>query len=209
MTDGADGVAARRRHPSIAGAAAGMITVLGFTVLHQLIISDIWFSFVPMLVAGAVCGAALAWSYVVLERPGTPSTWWAYVAVHTATLLLLGVASVLAFDPVVPMAVVVAANEPPTGLIARAMPLTAAFTVAAAGALSLLWGRSLPKFSASLVASAILVTLLGLNVSALGLVRLSGDGAWVVAEFLALIVVIMLGFGLAFLALERRSLFGR
>ena len=76
------------------------------------------------------------------------------------------------FDPVIPMAVLIAANEPPSELIAQAMPLTVGFIVVAALATSLLWGRSVPKFASSLVTTTILFVLLGLNVSVLGLVEM-------------------------------------
>ncbi|MEQ8330403.1 MAG: hypothetical protein RH859_08090 [Longimicrobiales bacterium] len=187
--------------------AAGVVTVLGFTVLHQLLISDIWFSVVPMSVAGAACGASLAWSYTLQFRPATVSTWWGFVTMHTVLLLGLGGVSVALFDPVVPMAALVAANEPPSELIGQAMPLTLAFIVAVAAIPSLLWGRTLPKLVANTVTSALLILLLGLNVSVLGLVDMSSGSPLVVLEFLALLVVIMIGYGTAFYLIERRRFF--
>ena len=138
--------------PVLAGALAGVLTVIGFAVVHQLLISDIWFSFLPM-------------------------------------------------------AVLIAANEPPSELIAQALPLTAAFIVVAAAIPSLLWGRSLEKVGSNLVTSTLLIVLLGLNVSVLGLVDMSGGSPFVVIEFLALLVVIMLGYGVAFPVLARKGLF--
>ena len=51
------------------GAFAGAFSALVFTVVHQVLISSIWFALPAMLGAGAVCGACIAWSY----RLVTPS----------------------------------------------------------------------------------------------------------------------------------------
>ena len=196
-----------RRHPSLAGAAAGTVTVLGFTVLHQILISDIWFSFIPMVIAGVACGASLAWSYDLQFRPAARRTWWGFIAMHTLLLLGLGWMSVLLFDPVVPMAVLIAANEPPSDLIAQAMPLTVAFILGVAALPSLLWGRGAKELASNTVTALLLILLLGLNVSVLGLVDMAGGSISVVVEFLALLVVIMVGYGLVFQLLEGRGLF--
>ena len=56
------------------GAIAGAASVLAFTLIHDLWISDIWSMFVVMGVAGVLCGICLAWSYaVVVERPSLGS----------------------------------------------------------------------------------------------------------------------------------------
>ena len=186
-----------------------MAAVIAFAVLHQLLISDIWFSFMPMVIAGLACGASLAWSYDLQFRSAEPRTWVAFIALHTGLLLSLGGASVVLFDPVVPMAVLIAANEPPSELIAQAVPLTVAFIIVTAAIPSLLWGRSLAGCTSNVLTSALLIILLGLNVSVLGLVEMSGGSRWVVFEFLALLVAIMLIYGIGFLILERRGLFAR
>jgi hypothetical protein len=41
------------RFPS-SGAAAGAFSAVVFMVVHDLLISDIWFSFIPMVVSGAL-----------------------------------------------------------------------------------------------------------------------------------------------------------
>ena len=189
------------RAPYVTGAIAGFLTVLSFTVLHQILISNIWFSFVAMALAGALCGATLAWTYDLLFETASPRSWWGFILLHTG-LLLLGVASVLAFEPAVPMAALIAANEPPTELIGRAIPLTGAFIVVAALVPTFLWGRSLRKLASNLVTSAVLIVLLGLNVSVLGLVDMSVESRFVVVEFLALLVVIMLIYGTIFVLLR-------
>lgn len=209
-TDGGEAVFIDRtesRSPVASGAVSGAVTVLGFTLLHQVLISDIWFSFVAMLFAGVACGATLAWSYDRQFPRPTPRQWWGFVVMHTALLLALGGVSVAIFDPAVPMAALLAANEPPAELIAQAMPLTVGWIVIAAALPSLLWGRSLKGLAANSLTSTLLVLLLGLNVSVLGLVEMSGGPPFVVLEFFALLVVIMLGYGATFRFLERRGLF--
>jgi len=191
----------------LSGAGAGIATAVAFAALHELIISDIWFSLAPMMVAGALCGGSLTWTYDLFFPTASGSTWSLFIGLQIALLLTLGVASVWMFDPVTPMAVLVAANEPPNELIAQAMPLTLGFIVVAAAATSLLWGRSLRKFASGLVSATILFVLLGLNVSVLGLVEMSGDAVPLLGEFFALLVGILVAFGVLFFILERRRLF--
>lgn len=50
----------------LAGIVAGGVSALVFTILHGLIINQIWFMFIPMAIAGAMCGFFLSWSYEVL-----------------------------------------------------------------------------------------------------------------------------------------------
>jgi len=197
------------RSAVLSGAVSGASTVVAFTALHQLLISDIWFSFAPMLIAGVACGASLAWSYRLQFEPATSHGWWSFVTLHTVLLLGLGGASVAMFDPTVPMAALIAANEPPAELIAQAMPLTLGWIALAAITPTLLWGRSLKALASNSLTSALLILLLGLNVSALGLVDMSGGSPFVVLEFLGLLVVIMLGYGTTFRVMERRDLLMR
>lgn len=76
-----------------------------------------------MLVAGAACGASLAWSHGRLFAAPSAATWMGYNLVHVVLLAPLGVASIVAFEPVTTVAALVAADAPPSELIARAMPL--------------------------------------------------------------------------------------
>ena len=194
-----------RRSPLVVGIIAGSLTSLAFAALHQLIISDIWFSLIPMMIAGAVCGLCLAWTYGVLFDGFSTPSWLRYIGLYTALLLLLGLASVLLFEPVVPMAVLIAANEPPTELIMEAIPLTVAFIVASAVLVAGIWERSWFALWSGLITSATLIVLLGLNVSVLGLVDTTGGQISMIAEFLGLLVVIMMGFAGLFLALRGRG----
>lgn len=196
--------------PLRSGALAGVATTVVFTAVHQLIISDIWFSILPMLAVGAICGMALAWSYdIVFDRP-TAGSWVLYNASYLAALVLLGALSVAVFDPVTTAAAIMAAGgPPPPELFDRGLPFTAGFTVAAAGVISLVWARSLPKAGAVLVATTAILFLFGLNISILGLVEMSGEGYRALAEFFGLTVVVLAGNTAALLFLERRALLGR
>lgn len=199
----------RRSTPLISGGVAGVATAIAFAGLHELLISDIWFSVVPMMVAGVLCGVSLSWNYRLSFESPSAGRWLRYLSLHVALLIALGGISIAVFDPVVSISALIAANEPPRELIAQAMPLTVGFTLIAAGGASFLWGRTLPKFGSNLLTWAVLVFLFGLNVSVLGLVDMSGDGAArPVVEFFLLLIVIFLVYGAAYYALERRSSFG-
>ena len=104
--------------------------------------------------------------------------------------LSLGVASVLFFEPVTTMAAVITLNGPPTELINQAMPMTIAFTLGMAILITLLYSRSIAKFFAVLLTCTVLVALLGLNVSAIGLVDIPSGSLIVIAELLGLIVAL-------------------
>lgn len=197
-----------RRHgrPLLAGAVSGCVTVLAFTVLHDLLISDIWFSLVPMLIAGAACGASLGWSHGLLFAPPSARSWLLYNLAHLAGLVGLGIASVLYFEPVVSMVAMITSSAPPDELFAQAMPLTVAWTLVTVGALSAMWGRTPAKAAALLLTTIILVGLLGLNIAVLGLVEMDGESLRPLWLFFELTVLIVLGNATVFLLLERRRL---
>ena len=160
-----------------------------------------------MIIAGALCGLCLAWSYASLMLPSAAS-WLRLNLFYVAMLLLLGVTSLLVFEPGTTIVVLVTADEFPAELIEQALPLTSLFVLGSAIALSLRCGWSRRSFAVSLTACATLVLLLGLNVSILGLVEISRGSLRLVAELVGLIVMLWIAYGMVFLALERRSLRG-
>jgi uncharacterized protein (DUF58 family) len=108
------------------GAAAGAVSAFAFTALHHLLISNIWFSLMPMLAAGALSGLCLAWSWGLLFATPTVAGWWLYNAVWVALLVLLGAASFVVYEPVTTVAAVMATGgAPPPELLRQAMPLEA------------------------------------------------------------------------------------
>lgn len=184
------------------GALAGVISTMVFTIVHQIFISPIWFMLWPIVFAGAICGALLSWSYRLLATIPSRRGWLVYNLIYVLMFGLLGAASELIFEPVTTMAAVVTLKGPPTALIDQAMPITIIFTLGMAAIITLLYGRSIARFLAVLLTCAVLVTLLGLNVSAIGLVDILRGSLFVIAELFGLIVVLNAVYALGYLALE-------
>lgn len=191
---------------AVSGAIAGAVSAFVFTIIHDIFISDIWFSLVMMLVAGALCGLCVSWSYALLVDVPSLRGWLGYNLLYVGMFILLGLVSVLIFEPVTSMAAVVAANAPPDELIGQALPLTAVFTLAMAVLISLLFGRSRVQFAVVLLTCVVLVLLLGLNVSVIGLVNIPRGSLYLVLEMFGLIIVLNVVYAAVFTVLERKSL---
>lgn len=190
------------------GALAGVISILAFAAVHAVMIGDIWFFIWPMVVAGAVTGSCLAWSFrVVADRP-TLGGWLRYNLTHVGLLFVLGVVSLVVFEPTTRFESLFGTGglEVADRLIGEAMPLTAGFAVGAAAVVTLGFGRRWWHFGPVLLATAFVVTFLGLNVSILGLIDLPTSSAYVVAEFFFLIVVIVAVYAGVCAALARQPL---
>ena len=189
-------MAKRIRHPEGtawfigSGGLAGAISVLGFTALHQLLINPIWFALPAMLVAGAICGLCLAWSYSLVVPTFAVRTWLQYNLVYLVMFVALGLTSMAAFEPVTSIAALLQTNEPPRALIGRALPVTGLFTLATAALLSLVYRPGWRGAGGLLVTAAVLVVVLGLNISILGLVEARDAALGVLAEVLALLVAL-------------------
>lgn len=190
----------------LSGALAGVISTLVFTIIHDIFISDIWSMLAPMLVAGAVCGLCLSWCYNLMVPTPSVGSWLRFNLLFVGMFFLLGATSVLVFEPVTTMAAVVMANEPPDDLIRQSLPMTAAFTLGMAVLVSALYGRSWLRFGVSLLSCTLLVLLLGLNVSAVGLVAIPGGSLYVIAELFGLIVALNGAYVLVYCAIEWRRL---
>jgi hypothetical protein len=188
------------------GAFAGALSALIFTVVHQLLISPIWFALAAMLAAGAACGACLAWSYARIAKRPTVRRWMLYNALYVLLLVALGISSVVAFTPVTTIAELLKSNEPPRALISQAFPLTGVFTAVSAACLMALYRPSWKGAGALLTTTLAIVLLLGMNISILGLVAVPRSALYVIAEVLALIVTLALTYAttMAYLA---RSVF--
>lgn len=158
-----------------------------------------------MLFAGALCGVCIGWSYSLLVDQHSIGRWLGYNLLYVMMLMFLGVASVLVFEPAMSFAALMALDGPPDQLIGQAMPMTLLFTLVASIVISLFYERSWKHFGAILLTAMVLVLLLGLNVSALGLISIPKGAFYLVAEFLGLIVFINLIFVGAFIALEWRD----
>jgi hypothetical protein len=179
----------RRARLVVPGAAAGALAALAFAAVHALWITDIWFTLVPMMIAGAVCGGTIAWSYGRLFEPSI-RTWLGYNTSYVVALAVLGLVSVVVFEPRTTMAEVLAGDGPPVDLIRDALPLTVAFTVATALLLGVRFGRTLAAFGTILVTASVLMVLLGLDVSVIGMIRIPTESLYLVVEMAGLIVVL-------------------
>jgi hypothetical protein len=175
-----------------AGAFSGALSALVFCVVHQLLISPIWFALVAMLVAGAVSGTSLAWSYILIARTPTVGSWIRYNFMYVVILLVLGAVSLIMFEPVTTIATLLKSNEPPRALIGQALPLTALFTIGSAGLLTVLYRPGLVGQLAILMTTLVIVLFLGLNISILGLVFVPKSSLYVAGEVVALIVALAL-----------------
>ena len=177
---------------SASGALAGAVSAVTFCIVHQLLISTIWFAIVGMLLAGAVSGASLAWSYALVVKNQTVRSWFRYNMIYVMILVALGIVSLVVFEPVTTIAELLKSSKPPSALIGHALPVTILFTVFTAGLLTL-WYR--PGFGgglAILVTTLVIVLFLGLNISILGLVFIPRSSLYVIAEVVTLIVVLAL-----------------
>jgi len=170
------------------GAIAGIISALVFTVVHQLLISSIWFALPAMLVAGAVCGGCLAGTYLLAVRTPSSRGWLRFNLLFLAMFVALGATSVAVFDPVTTITALLQTNEPPRELIGRALPMTAAFAFATAVLLSLVYRPRLPGVLAITGTTVVLLVLLGLNISVLGLVAVTKGEARLLGETFGLLV---------------------
>jgi hypothetical protein len=188
----------------LTGALAGVISSLVFTIIHDIFISDIWFMLAPMLAAGAICGALLSWSYGMLKVVPSLHSWLGYNLLFVVLFGLLGMVSVLVFEPVATMAEMVTLNGPPSDLINQAMPMTAVFTLGMAALITQLYGRSWVKFASVLLTCIVLVALLGLNVSVIGLVSIPRGSLYLVLELFGLVVALNVVYMVVFMVMERR-----
>ena len=172
------------------GALAGVVSTLAFTLLHQLLINSIWFALPFMLVAGALCGLCLAWSYTLVVPQPTLRSWLQYNSLYLSMFVALGLTSLAAFEPVTTIAALLQTNEPPRQLIGQALPITGLFTLVVAGLLTAGYRPGWRGAAGLLVTTAVLVLVLGLNISVLGFVSVPRSALGVFGEVLALLVVL-------------------
>lgn len=169
------------------GALAGVSSALVFTIVHQLLISSIWFALPAMLVAGALCGACLAGTFLLVA--GTPSArgWLRFNLLFLAMFVALGGTSIIVFAPVTTIAALLQTSEPPRELIGRALPMTAAFALAMALLLSAVYRPRLAGVLALAGTTVVLLLLLGLNISVLGLVEVANGETRLLGETFGLL----------------------
>lgn len=185
----------------IVGAAAGMVSTVTFALVHALLISDIWFSIAPMLVAGGVCGLCVGWSFGILASPPTLGGWVRYNATFIGLLALLAVLSLIIYEPTTTLSSLLALPGPPDELFVEVMPLTVGFTIAATTLVTALFGRRWWHIGPVLTTMTVVVLLLGLNLSVFGLVSVPSSRMWVVAELILLVVALIAVYATVFAVL--------
>lgn len=189
----------------LTGAVAGAISSLVFMFVHDLLISDIWFSLATMLASGALCGAAVAWTYAMLFSRPDLKGWVGYNLLYVGFLVAIGLVSLLIYEPIASAAELIAAGAgPPTELFRKATPLSVASILLAASLIHWRWGRGISQFLALLLTCALVIVLLGINVSVLGLVEFNRHGWMLVLFTYGLTLLLNTTYVAAFAALEWR-----
>lgn len=186
------------------GSISGFITTLVFTVIHHIFISDIWYTFIFMAIAGIICGSLIALSYGMIFHEFTLLKWINYNSIYLLMFLLLGLVSVIVFEPVTTVAILMKENKRPDELINSALPLTVSFTIVFSIILSVLYGKKMMDYIMIFLTCSILMIFLGLNVSILGLVSIPTDSLYLILELFSLIIVILLTYSVAFAVLQNR-----
>jgi hypothetical protein len=188
---------------TLIGAFAGAFSALVFTIVHQLMISSVWFAVVSMLIAGMLSGVCLAWSYVVAVKVKSARTWLTYNSLYVVVLIALGITSMLMFEPVTTIQQLLLSKKPPTELIGRALPVTGLFTFFSAAVLSAIHRPSWHGIAAIFITNLVIVLFLGMNISILGFVTLPRGSLWVLGEVLLLIVTLAAVYAFTVLFLEK------
>lgn len=188
------------------GAIAGAISVVVFTAVHHLIISDIWATLPMMLLAGAACGACVAWTFETLFRPHSFGRWAVWNLAILAALGVLAISSVLIYQPVATMGAIMERGGPVDDLIVQALPLTAVFIVVMTGAFGLAFGHERGDYVRLLVTITVLTLLVGINLSVLGLIDFAGGSMGPLMTFFGLIVLLDVAYASAFAFFGRRWL---
>jgi hypothetical protein len=174
-----------------------------FTGIHQLLISSIWFALPAMLVAGALCGACLAGTYLLVAWTPSAAGWLRFNLLFLAMFVALGATSIAVFEPVTTIAALLQTNEPPRDLIGRALPMTAIFALAMALLLSALYRPRLVGALALTGTTVVLLLLLGLNISVLGLVEVAKGETHLLGATFGLLLGLAAVYALVVLAFAR------
>lgn len=175
---------------TLSGAIAGALSAFVFSVIHYFLISPIWFAMVANIIAGAVSGTCIAWSYSLAVRDKTRWSWASYNVAFVLILAALCVTSLIMFEPVTTIPALLRSKEPPRALIGQALPVTLVFTLASAALLSLRYRAGLIASAAIGITAFVVVFFLGLNLSILGLVSVPRGSLYLLAEVFLLILAL-------------------
>ncbi len=187
----------------LTGVLAGAVSTLVFTWVHQLTISDIWYMALPMVVAGSMAGAVIAWTYRGLATHPTVGGWVAFNGWVVALLGAMGLSSAIVYEPTTTMAAVMAASGPVDDLIVRALPLTGCFVAAATFLTGRVFAGTWRLRMRILVTVLVVTVVLGLNLSVLGLVDFAGASIGPLMAFFGLTGLLALVYTAVFVGLRR------
>ena len=117
--------------------------------------------------------------------------------------MLLGLISIIVYDPITTVAAAIAANEPPLELIGNALPMTLIFTCLMAIVISMIYQASFSNFFIILITCFVVVGLLGLNISIIGLVSFSGSTVYLILKLFLLVLTINTVYVMAVITLTK------
>ena len=168
------------------GALSGGLTVVGFTVIHDIWITDIWSNLGPMVASGALCGLVIVWSYNKAVPDHSARRWFAYNGLNVGVLAALGALSLVVLEPRFTTAETQLMDDAMGELMPPALPLMIAVILLGTWLLWALYGHRRSAVVPILLTQTLLVFLLGHQLAFLGLVQMSGDLVTVFAEFIGL-----------------------
>ena len=169
--------------PAWMGALSGVMVVFGFTIVHDLFISDIWFNLGPMLFAGAICGFCIVWSYRKGLAAHSTAAWFRYNSLYAAEMIALGAVSLALLRPRFTMAELMVADDAFDRLLPPSMPLMIGAMVLGTILVWLYIGRRWQALIPILLTQVLLVFFLGHQFAFLGLVESSSALLAVFGEF--------------------------
>jgi hypothetical protein len=180
--------------PTWLGAVTGVVVVFGFTIFHHLVIADIWFNIGPMLIAGAICGLCVTWSYRKAVLDHSTGAWFRYGGLYAVEMTALGAVSVAVLQPRYTMAELLVADNDMELLMPPSIPLMIGAMVVGTVLFWLYYERRWAALFPILVTQMLLVFMLGHQLAFLGLVEPSSTLVVAFGEFALLAIGIMVAF---------------
>ncbi len=141
-----------------AGTIAGGVSALVFTIIHGLMISQIWFMLIPMLMAGAMCGFFISWSYALLVDQPSIGGWLRYNLLYIVLLFMLGPISLALYEPIMTIPELLSSpNGLPDELFREVLPFVAVYIPLMAGIITVLHSHRWTVYGVVLITCTVLV----------------------------------------------------
>jgi hypothetical protein len=141
-----------------------------------------------MLLAGALCGFSITWSYRKGVVGHSTAAWFRYAGLYAAEMIALGAVSLVVLRPRFTMAELMVADDALEQLMPPSLPLMIGAMVVGTVLIWLYYGRRWAALAPIAVTQVLLVFLLGHQFAFLGLVESSSALLVIFGEF-ALITV--------------------